>query len=166
MTGNSTTRFSLFTSIFCLGLALASSLLGNDLAYAQPKTNQEPPSARPGSQVAPVPASRNQVQAYEQQAGLSVCFLVKRNVEFKTALAANTTAVLLLLKQKHDNILSPSTTPFDPRKLTPLLSLSITLNAINFCPTVIPQNIKDEAQKASLKIKQSMQGKPTEKNAQ
>jgi hypothetical protein len=135
--------------------------------FSQTAATPASPAVRPTAQpLTPAPASRQQVQAYLQQAGLSICFLVKKNVDYKTALSANTSAVMLLLKDKHGNRLDSSPASFDPAKFAPGLSFDITVNAINSCPSVIPKQIRDEAQSLSLKIRQSIKNNAANGNGQ
>jgi len=148
-------------------LGLGSSLfIAQSRAYSQPTPNPQSAPARPARQATLVPASRSQLQAYQQQAALSICYLVKRNVDFKTALTANTAAVMIILKDKHGNTIAPSTAPLDQNKLVPLLSIDITINAVNSCPKVIPQQVRDEVEQLTLKIKRSLKGSAATKNGQ
>lgn len=148
---------SLFCTRTLAAVASCAPLLFIDLpVLSQTGSVPASPSVQPSSELlAPAPASRQQLQAYLQQAGLSTCFLVKKNIDYKTALSANTSAVMLMLKDKHANRLDSLSSRLDQAKYVPSLSFNITVNAINSCPGVIPKKVRDEAQKLAVKIRQS-----------
>lgn len=126
-------------------------------AHAQvinPLVSSPPPVQTTASKANP--ASKQQLQDYLQQGGLSVCFLVKRKVDFKTALAANTSAVMLILSEKHKSLVAGRAAPIDPRTFTTNVSVDIAIKAINSCPKVIPEDIRSEAKHLSDRVREQL----------
>lgn len=119
-----------------------------------------PPAAPPPLQSAAKenlkPASRQQLQDYLQQAGLTVCFLVKRKVDFRTALAANTSTLLLLLSEKHNSLIEGRSTPISLPSFTKNIGFDITIKAVNSCPRLIPDEIRSEARRISDRMKDQL----------
>jgi hypothetical protein len=149
----------------CIGMLAmvglsASWMITESAVYAQAIPSPLSTPTGPARGVALAPASRKELQSYLQQAGLAICFLVKREVIYKTALAANTSALMLLLKEKHGNMVAPSTVPLEARKLAANLSFDISIQAINSCPKVIPQSVRDEVRRLSQKLQQSSKANP------